>query len=378
MEKINLEYSNWIKDIEKVIDKFRTLEPSYEREKDLKNITDILENLNLLSYPKLHIPYISGYENPTFKIQYSEFFYAEIDKIVAFLKDEISILKCSNGFNMRSIVLSDEVKKDVEIIMSQIKNDDIFESFWIGYPRSMIFQGPPGTWKTLLAKIMSNSSRCNFLNVPLSDILGHLVWSTEKSIDHKYRKASEMYKNTGKFTILFIDEADWVVEDRRLWKQHSITGEFLQHIDGTRSRKWIITIFATNYLDKIDSAIKSRAEYILHFKNPSHQEIERIFEINLKQRDKEIIEFIYQKIEDNHSEFEKICKICEDNEMSGRDINNIINIFLKNIIMDVLTIYNEKNKPRDFNIKDTVKDLNIVYYLEEVVKKRIDDKKNES
>ncbi|MEZ0180085.1 ATP-binding protein ['Camptotheca acuminata' phytoplasma] len=121
-------------------------------------------------------------------------------------------------------------------------------------PKGIIFYGPPGTGKTYLAKCCAKEFKMNFYIITPADSL--------KEIEEKFLRAR---KNSP--SIIFADEAEEIVKTRNgsvpLYPDDTKkTDLILAEIDGVKTRKDkpIYFIAATNYLDKIDSAIQSRLE----------------------------------------------------------------------------------------------------------------------
>ncbi|MGA0447997.1 MAG: ATP-binding protein [Candidatus Phytoplasma pyri] len=120
-------------------------------------------------------------------------------------------------------------------------------------PKGVVFYGPPGTGKTYLAKCFAKESEMNFYTITTSDSL--------ENIEQIFKKAR---RNSP--SIIFCDEAEELMKSRN--SEYLEPGDakktdlFLQELDGvkTDSDYPIYFIAATNYIDRIDSAILSRLE----------------------------------------------------------------------------------------------------------------------
>lgn len=112
-----------------------------------------------------------------------------------------------------------------------------------GKPHSMILWGPPGTGKTSLAQIMSNAFNAEFISVSA-------VLSGIKDIRNAIEKAELTLQQTGRHTILFVDEV------HRFNKSQQ--DAFLPHVE----QGLITFIGATteNPSFEVNSALLSRAQ----------------------------------------------------------------------------------------------------------------------
>jgi AAA family ATPase len=184
------------------------------------------------------------------------------------------------------------------------------EKFGEWAPRNILFYGLPGTGKTMLAKALSNE-----LNVPL-----YLIKATSLIGDHVgdgAYKISELFDFAQKTSpsVIFIDEIDAIALHRTYQSLRGdvseIVNSLLTEMDGINPNKGVITIGATNNIETLDYAVRSRFEEEIEFKIPNEEERKQIIQNNLKT--------FPLKIE---VPIEKLVKISKG--MSGRDIKQSI------------------------------------------------------
>jgi ATPase family AAA domain-containing protein 3A/B len=135
--------------------------------------------------------------------------------------------------------------------------------------KNLMFYGPPGTGKTLFAKKLAMQSGLDYAVMVGADIapLGaNAVLELNKLFDW-----AEKQKNG---IILFIDEADAFLKDRRGKEmsehmRHTINS-FLYRT-GSPSDK-VVLVLATNTPDMLDEAVHDRIDEIVAFEKPSLEE----------------------------------------------------------------------------------------------------------
>ncbi|AXS80161.1 ATP-binding protein [Dechloromonas sp. HYN0024] len=112
-------------------------------------------------------------------------------------------------------------------------------------PRGVLFYGPPGTGKTLSARTLAKTARWAFLSVSGTDLLANT-----NRIDELIEEASDLRP-----CVIFIDEADDVLANRRHSSYAAITNKLLAAIDGSSGQiPDVLFIAATNHPDAMDAA----------------------------------------------------------------------------------------------------------------------------
>jgi AAA+ superfamily predicted ATPase len=187
------------------------------------------------------------------------------------------------------------------------------------YPKltkGILFYGPAGTGKTLLAKATAyelckhqkDSIQVLFYAPTADKLKGKFLGETEKKITNLFRCAShgacELERKTSKraIAIIFLDEIDSIARNRSGGNDPSgvnasATNTLLQMMDGVSSFPNLLVLSATNLPWDIDSAILRRFQSKIYVAMPSKEDIAEL----LKQQ---IAKWITRVIFDSETVFD--------------------------------------------------------------------------
>ena len=135
-------------------------------------------------------------------------------------------------------------------------------------PSGVLFYGPPGTGKTATVRALAKSSGWALLTTSGKDMN-----SSDNKIDEIYAKARNIRP-----CIVFIDEADDILADRKTSWNKSMTNKLLSVIDGAGGKSHdILWVAATNHPDSIDSAALRGGRFTekIEFRLPSVKVVEK-------------------------------------------------------------------------------------------------------
>lgn len=155
------------------------------------------------------------------------------------------------------------------------------ERFGKWAPRNVLFHGPSGTGKTMLAKALANKADVPILPVKATQMIGEYVGESSRQIHQLYERAEEMAP-----CIIFIDELDAIALNRRYQELRGdvseIVNALLTEMDGIVEREGVCTIGATNRIDILDPAVRSRFEEEIEFILPDEKERLEIIASNIR------------------------------------------------------------------------------------------------
>jgi len=149
--------------------------------------------------------------------------------------------------------------------------------------RGILFFGPPGCGKTLLARATASEIDATFLNVDAASIFVKWVGESEKRV-----KALFKYARSAAPAIIFIDEIDAMISSREIegssGVEHRIKTQFLTEMDGVLKKddERVLVLAATNMPWVLDIAIRRRFEKRIYVPPPGLEARKKIFEIHLR------------------------------------------------------------------------------------------------
>ncbi len=170
------------------------------------------------------------------------------------LAEALRKLNASNGdrlpentLTIDQLILIPEMRTKLTKLANRMVNIDEIEEMGGSVPSGALFYGPAGTGKTIAAMALAKASKWAFLKTS-----GHDLLHSPDKIDNLMKRAKDIRP-----CIIFIDEADDVLADRRnSMISKDVTNKLLTIMDGAGGKtKDILFVAATNAPDLIDSAM---------------------------------------------------------------------------------------------------------------------------
>merc|ERR1712141_940941 len=151
----------------------------------------------------------------------------------------------------------ENVKKELqELVQYPVEHPEKFLQFGMQPSRGVLFYGPPGCGKTLLAKAIANECQANFISVKGPEVLTMWFGESEANVRDIFDKARSAAP-----CVLFFDELDSIAKSRGgstggdAGGADRVMNQLLTEMDGIGTKKNVYIIGATNRPDIIDSAI---------------------------------------------------------------------------------------------------------------------------
>mmetsp|Transcript_5729 Transcript_5729/g.9911 ORF Transcript_5729/g.9911 Transcript_5729/m.9911 type:complete len:789 (+) Transcript_5729:113-2479(+) len=179
-----------------------------------------------------------------------------------------------------------DVKRELqELVQYPVEHPDKFEKFGMSPSKGVLFYGPPGCGKTLMAKAVANECQANFISVKGPELLTMWFGESEANVRDLFDKARSAAP-----CILFFDEMDSIAKARGSGGAGSsdagdrVINQILTEIDGVGARKAVFIIGATNRPDILDNAVTrpGRLDQLVYIPLPDLASRINIFKANLR------------------------------------------------------------------------------------------------
>lgn len=158
-------------------------------------------------------------------------------------------------------------------------------------PRAVLFEGPPGTGKTTMARVIASGSGIPLVYVPVESIMSKWYGDSEKRLDSIFDMAGQFEKS-----IVFLDEIDAFAGSRDNKTMHEATRRILsvllRQMQGLVDASNIVVIGATNRADDLDPALLSRFTRRVHFPLPDAHERTVIISYYAKHLDADALKYL--------------------------------------------------------------------------------------
>ncbi len=184
------------------------------------------------------------------------------------------------------------MKEEIALkVIHPLKNPEIYKAFGKKIGGGILFYGPPGCGKTLLARATAGEISANFISVGLNDVLDMWIGNSEKNLHNIFQEA-----RLAAPCVLFFDEVDALGASRSDMRQAAgrfLINQFLDEMDGVKhSNDGVLILGATNSPWYLDSAFRrpGRFDRIVFVQPPDAEAREEIFTLLLTDKPTEKID----------------------------------------------------------------------------------------
>merc|ERR1712064_100884 len=180
----------------------------------------------------------------------------------------------------------ESVKRDLkELVQYPVEHPEKFEKFGMTPSRGVLFYGPPGCGKTLMAKAVASECSANFVSIKGPELLTMWFGESEANVREVFDKARAAAP-----CVLFFDELDSIGTARGSSQGDAggagdrVMNQLLTEIDGVGAKKNVFFIGATNRPELLDEALlrPGRLDQLIYIPLPDLPARQNILEATLK------------------------------------------------------------------------------------------------
>lgn len=150
--------------------------------------------------------------------------------------------------------LEREVERVREMVELPLRHPAMFAELGIDPPKGILFYGPPGSGKTLIARAVAHEAGCHFISINGPEIIQQHYGESEALLRGIFQEAQQYPAS-----IIFLDEIDALAPNRETVLgdvEKRVVAQLLSLMDGLNARGQIVVIAATNLPNNIDPALR--------------------------------------------------------------------------------------------------------------------------
>lgn len=153
-------------------------------------------------------------------------------------------------------------------------------------PKGVLLEGPPGTGKTMLGRIIAHEAGASFIAISASNFVELYVGMGSLRVRRLFEYARKKSP-----CIVFIDEIDAIGQQRRFSKvgndeREQTLNQLLYEMDGFHKNQGVLVMAATNRKDVLDEALlrPGRFDKVIHIPLPDKSSRRKIIGIHCKDK----------------------------------------------------------------------------------------------
>ena len=153
----------------------------------------------------------------------------------------------------QDIVLEENVGRDLRTLIQMLNDPGRAEKMGMEIPTGVLLLGPPGTGKSMIARLIATQTQRSFYPITAADVLGGLMGESVKRVAGVFARAKEHSPS-----IVFLDEMDGLLPgNNRYVAQHDlqVVEQFMIEISNLQPEHHVFLVGTTNHSDNIDPRV---------------------------------------------------------------------------------------------------------------------------
>jgi transitional endoplasmic reticulum ATPase len=180
--------------------------------------------------------------------------------------------------------LDAQIAKVREMVELPLRRPDLFARLGVAPPRGVLFTGPPGSGKTLLARAVAEESGAAFFRIDGPEIVSKHYGDSEAKLREVFAAAQKRAP-----AVIFLDEVDAIAPKRgdlsgEKQLERRVVAQLLTLMDGLEARGQVVVMAATNMPHALDPALRrpGRFDREIAFSAPDRAARRAILSVHLE------------------------------------------------------------------------------------------------
>lgn len=158
------------------------------------------------------------------------------------------LIRMQKPVSLDDLILKPKTRDALETeVFNFFRNEAYYRKADLPFKRGVALYGPPGSGKTMLAKVIASTFDETVIWIKAGDL------SEIRDVDRIFQLA-----RTGAPSVIIFEDIDMYTRDREIQTDNRFLANFMSHLDGLEENDGILTLITTNRPDMIEDAVINR------------------------------------------------------------------------------------------------------------------------